>query len=37
MVTTGAEAQAMIRAGQKVRCQCNYNLTTLAWAAMEGR
>ncbi len=37
MTTLVAEAQAMIRAGQKVRCQCNYNLTAIAWAAMEGR
>ncbi len=36
-VTPGAEAQAMFRKGQKVRCQCNYNLTAIAWAAMEGR
>ncbi len=36
-VTTGAEAQAMFRKGQKVRCQCNYNLTPLAWTAIEGR
>ena len=35
--TTAAETQAAIRAGQKVRCQCNYNLTSLAGAAMEGR
>ncbi len=27
----------VIRAGQKVRSQCNDNLTALAWAAMEGR
>ncbi len=37
VVTSGAEAQAMIRAGQKVRCQCNYILPALAWAARERR
>ncbi len=35
-VVTGG-GQTVIKAGQKVRCACNYNLNAIAWAAMEGR
>lgn len=33
----GRDVQTLISSKQKVWCECGYNLTPLAWAAMEGR